>query len=341
MIVDCHAHYTTAPGALWAYRAQQMTSLNRPKPANIRVSEEELHLSLRGQLAQMDARGIDALMFSPQASAMGHDIGDALVSRYWTEANNDLVHRVCQLYPHKFIPVCQLPQSPGVSVDDCVCELTRCVEELGFVGCNINPDVSGGQLPYTPSLGSSFWYPLWEAMIELDVPAMVHASSTRVPALHANGSHYVMQDYAAVVDLCLSDVFERYPTLHLIIPHGGGAIPFQFNRQRALHLFEGHPRPFEEVVRNLYFDTSVYDADSLAMLVKKIGADRVLFGSEMFGTAREVDPATGKQFDEIIPIIRQLEAVEESQLAEIFYDNALRIFPRAAAALSTHGSVSA
>ena len=40
--------------------------------------------------------------------------------------------------------VCQLPQSPGVPAANCIPELRRCVEELGFVGCNLNPDPSGG-----------------------------------------------------------------------------------------------------------------------------------------------------------------------------------------------------
>ena len=85
---------------------------------------------------------------------MGHDFGGELVSRYWTEINNDLLARVCKMFPDKLIPCCQLPQTPGVSPKNCREELERCVKELGFVACNINPDVSGGVTPLTPSLGS-------------------------------------------------------------------------------------------------------------------------------------------------------------------------------------------
>ena len=57
---------------------------------------------------------------------------------------NDLIRRVCDLFPENFVPVCQLPQSPGTSLDASITELTRCVEEMGFIGCNLNPDPSGG-----------------------------------------------------------------------------------------------------------------------------------------------------------------------------------------------------
>jgi 4-oxalmesaconate hydratase len=338
LIIDVHAHYTTAPGELWAYRAAQFTSLNRPVPRPLKISQETIEASLQGQLAQTAARGIDALCFSPQASAMGHDLGDARVSRYWTEVNNDLIAEVCGLHPEVFVPVCQLPQSPGADLTASVQELRRCVEGLGFVGCNINPDVSGGEAPFTPSLGDEYWYPLWEAMVELDVPGMIHASSTRNPALHVNGSHYVMQDYAAVVALCSSRVFTDFPTLRLIIPHGGGAIPYQLNRQRALHVLEGLP-DFEESLRHLYFDTSLYDADSMEMLIRKIGPDRVLFGSEMFGTAKSVDERTGRHFDDNREMVTGIPWLNEEQQAAVLGGNARTVFPRASFAAARTASL--
>ena len=78
------------------------------------------------------------------ASAMGHHFGSPLISRYWTEVNNELIHRVCRRYPERFVGVCSLPQSPGVNPCECVEELERCINELGFIGCNLNPDPSGG-----------------------------------------------------------------------------------------------------------------------------------------------------------------------------------------------------
>jgi 4-oxalmesaconate hydratase len=327
MIVDIHVHYTQAPPQLDAYRGWQVSRQNKPGKGALKVSDELLAQSLQSNLKQMQDRGIDRVIFSPRASGMGHDFGNEAVSRNWTQVNNDLIARVCRMFPDKFLPVCQLPQSPGISPRNCAEELERCVNELGFIGCNINPDVSGGVDPLTPSLGDEWWYPLWEKMVALDVPGMVHASSTLNPALHVNGSHYVNQDTAAVVELCNSRIFDDFPTLRLIIPHGGGAIPYQFNRHRSLHVLERR-RPFEEVVRNLYFDLAIYDKDSMEMLIRKIGVDRVMFATEMFGTAKAIDPKTGKGFDDTIGMLQSIEWLTPADRAMIFEGNARRVYSR-------------
>src|SRR5207249_112451 len=74
----------------------------------------------------------------------GHHIGDATTSLHWSQVCNDLIHRVCTLFPQNFVGVCQLPQTPGVPPANCIPELERCIKELGFIGCNLNPDPSGG-----------------------------------------------------------------------------------------------------------------------------------------------------------------------------------------------------
>ncbi|SCL25423.1 4-oxalmesaconate hydratase [Micromonospora pallida] len=327
MIIDSHAHYTTAPPQLDAYRGRQITNANKPEKGSLRISDDQIRESLQRHLRRMDEHGIDRMIFSPRASGMGHEFGDFTTSLYWAQVNNDLIARVCQLYPDRFIPACQLPQSPGVSPRECIAELERCVLEMGFVGCNINPDVAGGGQPFTPSLGDAWWYPLYEKMIELDVPGLIHATSSVNPAVHLNGSHYTNVDAAAVFELCWSDVLERYPALKLIVPHGGGSIPFHFNRLRSLFLGSGR-RPFEEVVKGLYFDTSVYDRDSMEMLIRKIGPDNVIFATEPFGTAKNIDPDTGRTFDDTRSFIEDLDWLTEEQKADIFGGNALRLYSR-------------
>ena len=83
-------------------------------------------------------------LFSPIAGQMAHHLGTLEHGIEWAAVCNDLIHRVCTLYPQNFTGVCQLPQSPGRDLAASVRELERCVSELGFVGCNLNPDPSGG-----------------------------------------------------------------------------------------------------------------------------------------------------------------------------------------------------
>jgi 4-oxalmesaconate hydratase len=150
MIIDCHGHYTTAPTALGDYRDSQTAALaNDPdhvgSKGEIEISDDQIRESLESaQLKLQRERGTDLTIFSPRASWMGHHLGNEHTSRFWTEHCNELVRRVCDLYPENFAPVCQLPQSPGVGVESSVVELRRCVAEMGFIGCNLNPDPSGG-----------------------------------------------------------------------------------------------------------------------------------------------------------------------------------------------------
>jgi len=326
MRIDVHGHFTMAPPALDAYRGRQTSLLNRPTRGSLSISDDELDASLAGLLAQMDERGIDVVLFSPRAAGMGHDLGDETVSRHWTEINNDLIARACERFPRRLVPVCQLPQSPGADPANLRSELERCAA-MGFVGCLVNPDVSGGVAPLTPPLGDEWWDPLWSAISEVEMPAMIHASATRHPGFHLNASHYIAQHHAAAVELATSSVLKRHPALTVVVPHGGGAIPFHFNRLRALQVL-AKSTPFDEAVARLYFDTSVYDADAIEMLLRKIGAANVLFGSEMFGTAKAVDPATGRTFDDIVPMIDAISWLSDEDRRAIYEGNAKRLYPR-------------
>ena len=156
---------------------------------------------------------------------MGHHIGDESVSREWTEICNDLIHRVVTLYPKNFIGVCQLPQSPGVPPKNAIAELERCVK-MGFVGCNLNPDPSGGYFN-APPMTDKWWYPFYEKMVELDVPAMIHVSGCCNPAQHTTGSYYLNADTMVFMQVILSDLFKDFPTLevHHSARRRRGAVP--------------------------------------------------------------------------------------------------------------------
>src|SRR6266513_2437434 len=137
MIIDCHGHYTTAPKGLQAWRDEQLEGLNdasrAPAKGTITVSDDEIRESLeKAQLKLQRERATDVTIFSPRASAMAHHIGDASTSLHWPEHCNDLIHRVCSLYPGNFVGVCQLPQSTGVSPTNSIAELERCINQLGF-----------------------------------------------------------------------------------------------------------------------------------------------------------------------------------------------------------------
>jgi 4-oxalmesaconate hydratase len=329
MIIDCHGHYTTVPAAHTSWREQQRTAFQagRTPPEYPDITDDEIRESVEGsQLRLMAERGVDMTVFSPRASAMGHHIGDEAISAGWARASNDLIHRVVSLYPEQFIGVCQLPQSPGLPIERSVDELRRCVLELGFVGCNLNPDPSGGHWT-SPPLTDKSWYPFYEAMIELDVSAMVHVSATTNPNFHATGAHYINADTTAFMQFVQADLFGDLPELRFVIPHGGGAVPYHWGRYRGLADMLAQPGPEEHVMRNVFFDTCVYHQPGINLLFDVMDVDNILFGSEMVGAVRGIDPKTGYYFDDTR---RYVDAVDlsEADRFKVYEGNARRVYPR-------------
>jgi 4-oxalmesaconate hydratase len=330
MIIDCHGHYTTAPAAHQRFREAQLAHFkdaSTPSAAPERISDDEIRETIEtNQLKLQKQRGSDLTLFSPRASAMGHHIGNEEVSAAWTRVNNDLIKRVVDLYPENFAGVCQLPQSPGVPIANSVLELERSVRELGFVGCNLNPDPSGGHWK-SPPLTDRHWYPFYEKMVELEVPAMVHVSASCNPCFHATGAHYINADTSAFMQLIEGDLFHDFPALKLIIPHGGGAVPYHWGRYRGLADMLKRPPLAEHVMKNVFFDTCVYHQPGIDLLCRVIDLDNILFGSEMVGAVRGIDPETGFNFDDTKRYIDAL-SIPQADKSRIFEKNARRVFPR-------------
>lgn len=325
MIIDCHGHYTTAPKALWDWRKRQVAG---ETPRALKISDDEIRESLEGaQLKLQRERGTDLTFFSPRAGSMEHHVGDAAVSAAWSRECNDLIHRVCTLYPRNFAAVCQLPQSPGVAPANCIPELERCVRELGFIGCNLNPDPSGGWWQ-APPLPDRSWYPLYEKLVELEVPAMVHVSSSCNPAFHFTGAHYINADTTAFMQFLDSDLFKDFPALKFVIPHGGGAAPYHWGRYRGLAQDMGKPPLRELLLNNVFFDTCVYHQPGIECLLKVIPADNILFASEIVGAVRGIDPETGHYYDDTRRYIDATGGLSAEDREKIFCRNAARVYPR-------------
>ena len=339
MIIDCHGHYTTAPQQLQAYRDVQVAHFedaSRPPPELQDISDDEIRESIElNQLKALQERGADMTMFSPKASAMAHHIGDEAVSKTWTRINNDTIHRVTQLFPDHFIGVCQLPQSVGVPIHNSIDELKRCVSELDFVGCNLNPDPSGGRWT-GPPLTDKAWYPFFEAMVELDVPAMIHVSGSCNANFHATGAHYIDADTTAFMQFIQGDLFSDFPDLRLIIPHGGGAVPYHWGRYRGLADMLNKPLLTEHVMKNVCFDTCVYHQAGIDCLFRVIDIDNILFASEMFGAVKGVDRETGHNFDDTKRYVDALE-LSDADRHKVFEANVRRVYPRLDAQLKAKG----
>ena len=338
MIIDCHGHFTTEPAPLKQFRTVQLARVgdgSAPAPADPEITDEQLREAIEpNQLRVLRERGGDLMIFSPRASGMEHHVTDPGTARDWARVSNDLIGRVVELFPEHFAGVCQLPQMPGGDLGDSVAELRRCVEDLGFVGCNVNPDPSGGYWT-SPPVTDEYWFPLYEAMAELDVPAMVHVSASCNPAFHALGAHYLNADTSVFMQLLQGDLFERFPTLRLVIPHGGGAVPYHWGRYRGLAVRMGRPDP-STLLRNVFFDTCVYHQPGIDLLRRVIPAGNILFASEMLGAVRGADPDTGVAWDDTLTYV-DAAGFGEQERAQVVEGNARRVYPRLDARLRRLG----
>jgi 4-oxalmesaconate hydratase len=336
MIIDCHGHYTTAPPAHMDWRTAQLAAWRaaRQAPSYPAISDDDIRSSLEGaQLRLQRERGTDVTLFSPRASTMAHHEGDLSTSVAWAQASNDLIARVVDLYPDNFVGAAQLPQAAGEPVDTAVDELRR-VAGLGFVGVNLNPDPSGGRWA-SPPLTDRYWYPIYEAMVENDLPAMIHVSATCTPVFHATGAHYLNADTTAFMQLLEGDLFSDFPTLRLVIPHGGGAVPYHWGRYRGLADMLGKPSLSQHLMDNVFFDTCVYHQPGVDLLLEVIDSRNILFGSEMVGAVRGIDPTTGHYFDDTRRYV-DAAAINEPHRQAIYEGNARRVYPRLDVLLRTH-----
>jgi len=330
LIIDCHGHYTTTPPPVGEWRDAQTASVAADpfhvgEKGVIAVSDDAIRESLEGaQLKFQRERGTDLTIFSPRASWMGHHVGNEHTSRFWTEHQNELVRRVCDLYPDNFAPVCQLPQSPGVAIDSSVRELERCVEEMGFIGCNVNPDPSGGHWN-GPPLWDRYWWPLWEKMQELDVPGMIHVSTSCNEHFFTTGSHYLGADTTAYVQALTSGFMNDFPGLRWVIPHGGGAVPYHWGRFKGMAQDKGWD--FDGLLDHIWFDTCVYHQPGIDLLVDVVPNDNILFASEMVGAVRGIDPDTGNHYDDTKRYVEGA-ALSAEDRSSIYDANIRRVYPR-------------
>lgn len=339
MIIDIHGHYTTEPAAMIQFRDKQLAGLadpaRKPSLADLKISDEDIVKSVQPQIKMQQDRGSDLTIFSPRAAGMGHHVGTEAVGQEWSRLSNDMIHRVCTLLPDNFIAVGQLPQVPGVPPKNCIPELER-IAGLGFVGVNLNPDTSGGHWN-DPPLTDRYWYPIYEKLVELKMPAMIHVTGSCNPAVHHTGAHYINADTTAFMQLIQGNLFKDFPDLKFVIPHGGGAVPYHWGRYRGLAMMLKKPLLAEHLLKNVFFDSCVYHLPGMNLLAEVIPVDNILFGSEMLGAVRDIDPETGHHFDDTKRYIDQLKGLSDSDRYKLFEGNARKVYPRLDAKLKERG----
>jgi predicted TIM-barrel fold metal-dependent hydrolase len=331
MIIDIHGH-VSAPQGLYAYKSGLLAARGSHGRGGTRFTDEQIEQALNaksvfgdGHLDQLKKHGTDLQLLSPRPFQMMHSERPAKIVQWLHEEFHNVIAHQVRLHPDTFKGVAGLAQVAGLPVEVALPELERCVKELGFVGTLVNPDPYENSGTEPPAMSDRYWYPLYEKLCELDIPAMIHTASSKSERTPYS-LHFVNEETIAVVDLCKSDVFKDFPTLKIIVPHGGGAVPYQFGRFHASTAGRPPGERFLDRLRNLYFDCTLYTPEAVELLVKVVGVDRVMFGSECPGTGSYVNPETGHAFDHVRPYVEAIDWLSDADRTMIFEGTAKRVF---------------
>ncbi|HEY0582854.1 MAG TPA: amidohydrolase family protein, partial [Chloroflexota bacterium] len=201
------------------------------------------------------------------------------------------------------------------------------INDLGFVGIMINPDPYEGE-GTSPGMGDEYWYPLYEKMVQMDIPALIHSASCKDP-WDTYSSYFIATETRTIISMVSSDTFKAFPDLKIIVSHGGGAVPYQIGRYRAFfgrHL--ENEGGFDAALKKFYFDSVLYNPEGIELLARIVGSDRVMFGTENPGTGSYKDPQTGKMLDDLKPVIESISSLTDQDKKNIFEDVAKKVFPR-------------
>lgn len=322
-VLDVHGHMSTPPE--FRAFAYNLIALRSPGDRSEGIPEERLDGALKRHLNVMDERNIDVQLLSPRPVAMMHWESAFLVAK-WTTYTNDTIAKSHEMYPDRWFGIAQLPQNRDIATSNCVAELERCINDLGFVGAMINPDPGGDR--QTPGVHTEYWYPLYEKAQELDAPLILHPSITRDPRVEIIPHNYqinnVTEEWIATQLYLHSDIFKTFPRLKIVICHCGGALT-RFILRDARHSGPAVPYP-----DNLFFDTCAYEESFLATAIKQKGVSQMVFGTEAPGSGGAVRPDTGRPSDDLVPVIDKIDFLSTEDKLNIFNYNIKKIFTRVA-----------
>jgi 4-oxalmesaconate hydratase len=324
LIVDVHAH--TNGGALGNYKAGLLSSRALARGGGFRQNEDQLRGAVENHIKNiMDDVGTDVQFISPRPFQLMHSEKPSKIVHYYAEASNDVNAMTVKIAPDRYRAVACLPQVPTEPISTWLPELDRCVNELGMIGLIINPDPFEGEGVF-PGMGDEAWFPLYEKMVQLGVPGLIHAATTKNPYDYYQ-NYFITTETSCILQMTEHKVFETFPDLKIIVAHGGGSIPYQVGRWRS-NFGRMMNIDFDEALRKFYFDTGLYNVESIELLIKLVGSDRCLFGTENPGTGTYRWPKTGKLLDDTKPLFDEIPWLTEQDKKNIFEDNAKKVFTR-------------
>ena len=275
------------------------------KALGVEVSEEKdgsIHFAFGGRwyglqqgltdveprLALMDKSRIAMAALDPSTNILGYDLrGEQAES--WCRLYNQCVSEFLEKHPDRFTAMAAVPiQEPSRAAR----VLEHAVTELGFRGAYIATNVNHRYYE------SDEFDPFWAMAQDLDVLVFMHPENPAGTELMGSFGLRLVCGNPADTTLSLgmliySGVFDRFPKLKLCTCQGGGFFPYHVGRfdrefltgKQATRRADRPNAPRCKLMpsaylKNLYFDTLVYDVETLEFLRRKVGAEHLMLGTD-------------------------------------------------------------
>jgi aminocarboxymuconate-semialdehyde decarboxylase len=328
IVIDIHAH-VTVPEVIAFARGHVVATHTPYDPRMTKEMIEEAErwiadnrrrmsdISLR--IADMDRTGVDIQVLSSSTVVQNTNWADAETGLKMDRLCNDRLAELVAAHPDRFVALGGVPlQSPAHAI----VELERCMKQLRFKGIQISSTAGDVEL------GAASLRPFWARVQELGAVVYLHPAGNLdkrfVPHQFWNSIGQPFEETMAMAALIHDGVMDEFPDLKICIAHGGGYLPYYVGRLDRNYKEKPQTRVQmtrtpSEYLRLFHYDTCVYNVDILEYLVHKVGAGRIVIGS---------DYPVGEEFP--IKFVRQSRKISAEDKEKIVWKNAAKMFGLAA-----------
>jgi aminocarboxymuconate-semialdehyde decarboxylase len=316
-IVDFHAHMLEPEVRKAAQDKTVLSGYGAFPGAGTQSNNPETYRRMtdpKAQLADMDRLGVDVNVISASTVIQGTAWADPATALDLDRRSNDRVAEWVAQHPGRYVGSFSLPMQ---DVARALKELERCARDLKIPVANMCAHYDGVYL------GEERYAPFWEAANDLGIVVWIHPDGIRDPWFQRygmwNSIGQSIEEVKVMTSIVYGGVVEKYPNIPIVMAHGGGYFPHNMGRldrnvtNRPDSMKNIRKKP-SEYLRAFYYDTCLYEESILAALIKIVGADRIVMGSDY--PVGEVDP---------IGFVERCPGITSEQVAMITGGNAAKI----------------
>lgn len=331
MPIDVHAHYVPHRliETLEEHARDYGVSLVKTPPQcalhfdyglKIRPFFPKLIEPVEQRLAGMAAQGVTTQVLSVWPDIFAYGLPSAVGTR-WHRLLNECLSELCNKHPGEFALFASVPLPDAAAAAR---EAEYAMKQLGAAGVIVAANVEN------VNLGELKLDEFWDAVVKLDAPVFIHPVQAMPPPRVAKFALVQIAQYTFDTTLCVgslifSGVLDRFPTLRLILSHGGGAFPYLLGRFDCMHarmdragqgdVAAASPSAY---VQRFHYDTILHNPMQLRWLAEAASVDRIVLGSDYSFPPADLDP---------IGTVRQA-GFADADVAKILDGNALKLMPR-------------